>query len=305
MPQLIINADDFGRTQFINEAVGIAWQQGVLTSASLMIAGEAAAGAVALAKENPGLEVGLHLTLSQGQPVLPIDQVAHLVDPSTGRFFDNPTKAGWNLFWNRAARREAAAEISAQFESFAATELPLSHVDGHQHLHLHPVAFDLLMPLLERFNAGGIRLPLDFIERPINVRQATEAFVLTRLARRARRRMGSMKSLIIPARSIGFIHSGAMNEQRVINVINNLAKSESTDCVEMYFHPTTGPRIDALGPNDSDLQALLSQRVRQAITTAGLQPTNYRDAAHTGAPCGQDVQLFQKPFGTDAAVTSL
>ena len=67
MKQLIVNADDFGLSSGANRAIITAWQQGVLTSASLMVGGNGFEEAVALAKDNPGLQVGLHLTLVQGR----------------------------------------------------------------------------------------------------------------------------------------------------------------------------------------------------------------------------------------------
>ena len=59
--RLIVNADDFGRSRSINEAVIRAHREGILTTASLMVNEPACAEAVALAKENPRLGVGLHL----------------------------------------------------------------------------------------------------------------------------------------------------------------------------------------------------------------------------------------------------
>ena len=70
MKELIVNADDFGLSTGANRAIIKAWREGVLTSASLMVTGEAFEEAVALAKENPGLQVGLHLTLVQGRSAL-------------------------------------------------------------------------------------------------------------------------------------------------------------------------------------------------------------------------------------------
>src|SRR5438067_12769786 len=78
--RLIVNADDFGMSEAVNEAIIRAHRQGVLTSASLMVTGEAAAQAVQLAKENPGLAVGLHLVAVMGRSVLPQSEIPTLVD---------------------------------------------------------------------------------------------------------------------------------------------------------------------------------------------------------------------------------
>ena len=69
--RLIVNADDFGRSHSINEAVVRAHRDGILTSASLMVNGHAADEAVQFARQNPRLGVGLHLTLVCGTSALP------------------------------------------------------------------------------------------------------------------------------------------------------------------------------------------------------------------------------------------
>ena len=63
-PRLIVTADDFGLHQAVNEAVERGFRDGVLRAASLMVAAPAMADAVARARRNPGLAVGLHLVLA-------------------------------------------------------------------------------------------------------------------------------------------------------------------------------------------------------------------------------------------------
>src|SRR6266581_8358627 len=79
--RLIVNADDFGRSASINRAVIRAHREGILTTASLMTNEPASAEAVALARENPGLGVGLHLTLICGHSALPQKRIPGLVNP--------------------------------------------------------------------------------------------------------------------------------------------------------------------------------------------------------------------------------
>jgi predicted glycoside hydrolase/deacetylase ChbG (UPF0249 family) len=63
--RLIVNADDFGRSFGINRGVFAGHQTGIITSASLMVRWPAAADAVAYARAEPGLSLGLHLDLSE------------------------------------------------------------------------------------------------------------------------------------------------------------------------------------------------------------------------------------------------
>ena len=87
--RLIVNADDFGRSRSINTAVIRAHQQGILTAASLMVNEPAFDEAVALAKKNPALGVGLHLTLLCGHSALPQEKIPGLVN-QLREFDENP-----------------------------------------------------------------------------------------------------------------------------------------------------------------------------------------------------------------------
>src|SRR3954463_10575579 len=118
--RLIVNADDFGRSGSINEAVIRAHREGILTTASLMVNEPACEAAVALARENPGLGVGLHLTLLLGRSALSREQVPGLTDENA-QFTTNPARAGFRYFFMPSLRKQLQAEIHAQFEKFRAT----------------------------------------------------------------------------------------------------------------------------------------------------------------------------------------
>src|SRR5262245_22529761 len=80
--RLLWNADDFGLSASVNEAVIRAHREGILTSASLMVNEPGFEEAVHLARENPRLGVGLHLTLLFGHSALPQERIPGLVNAS-------------------------------------------------------------------------------------------------------------------------------------------------------------------------------------------------------------------------------
>ena len=158
--QLIVTADDFGANSNVNRAVLRAHRDGILTSASLMVAGQAADEAVSIARDNPSLAVGLHLALSNTKSILPPDQIPDLVDVN-GRFLTSDIAAGFRYYFNPRARTQLQMEIAAQFDAFAEYGIPLSHVDGHQHLHVHPSVFPIVIKQAIKCGASGIRLPYE------------------------------------------------------------------------------------------------------------------------------------------------
>jgi hopanoid biosynthesis associated protein HpnK len=229
--RLIINADDFGRSDSINAAVIRAHREGVLTTASLMPNETASAEAVALAKENPRLGIGLHLTLLCGHSALPADRIPQLVNGSR-EFPNDPVAAGCRYFFRGSLRPHIAAELAAQFEKVHATGLPLDHVNGHLHLHLHPVVFSILM---QNADAWGIRR-MRLVRDPfwLNTRlssgrwfyRASYALVYSLLSGRAVGRLPS--SQITHTRFVfGLLQNGQVDERYLMQLLERLPAGDS------------------------------------------------------------------------------
>ncbi|MDP9085560.1 MAG: hopanoid biosynthesis-associated protein HpnK, partial [Pseudomonadota bacterium] len=157
---LIITADDFGASIAVNQAVELAHRGGILSAASLMMSGAAAADAVARARTMPSLGVGLHLVLVEGKPTLPPEAIPDLVDAS-GHFSANMVRTAFAIALKPATRRQLHAEIAAQFAAFAATGLPLDHVNAHKHFHLHPMVASAVIEIGKRYGMKAVRAPIE------------------------------------------------------------------------------------------------------------------------------------------------
>ena len=272
--RLIVNADDFGRTSAINQAVVRAHREGVLTTASLMVNEPATAEAVALARANPRLGVGLHLTFLFGHSALPPSRIPGLVD-AHGAFGVNPPAAGFRFFFDRRLRDQLRAEIHAQFARFRATGLPLDHVNGHLHLHLHPTIFRLLMEDASRLGLERLRLTFDPFRLNLHLAsgalayRATHALIFNRLAARARpilRRRG-----VVHTRAVfGLLQNARVDEAFVTRLLPRLPDGDS----ELYSHPS-------LDDSQREFDALVSPRVRGLVAQLGIQLIRYTDLQKT------------------------
>jgi len=234
MRKLIVTADDFGASVAVNDAVEQAHRQGILTCASLMVAGEAAADAVARAKAMPTLGVGLHLVLVDGRPMLPIAAVPDLVDQD-GRFRNDMVRTGIDFLRPRV-RRQLEAEIAAQFAAFAATGLPLDHVNAHKHFHLHPTIASLILKIGRRHGMRAARAPIEpraTLRKIEPVRGFDVALPWAKLVRRRLRRAG----LAVPDQVFGLAWSGALNRDRLCGLLKHLPDG----LTEIYAHPATAP----------------------------------------------------------------
>ena len=275
--ELIITADDFGADIAVNEAVEIAHRQGVLTAASLMVGAPGAADAVARARRLPSLRVGLHLVLVEGRPSLPPAKIPHLVR-ADGLFRTDMAAAGAAMFFLRAARRQLAAEIAAQFAAFAATGLSLDHVNAHKHYHLHPTIAGLILKIGARHGLTAIRAPVE----PSSVLNRVEVgaeglgdWAFREMASAARGRF-RRAGLAAPDQVFGLRWSGAMTSDRLRGLIEALPSGVS----EIYLHPATANAYpgSALGYRYTDeLTALTSPEVRAAIQAGDVRTGGFAD----------------------------
>jgi hopanoid biosynthesis associated protein HpnK len=274
MKRLVVCADDFGRDVAVNEAVEQAHRDGILTVASLMVGEPAAADAVARAKRLPTLGIGLHLVLADGAPILPASQVAALVG-ADGKFDPNMVRAGFRFYFSPAARRQLAAEIRAQFEAFSATGLPLDHVNGHKHIHVHPTVARLVIEIGREFGMRAVRLPYE-PAAPLRGAVPGERHVAVRwspVVSAVRRRL-DRAGLARNDQVFGIAWSGAMTEERLLALLPHLPDGVS----EIYGHPACGATSFVPGYRHAEeLAALLSPRVRERIAALGLPLLRYAD----------------------------
>lgn len=233
MKTLIVTADDFGVDVAVNEAVERGHREGILTAASLMVAGKAAADAVDRVRRMPGLGVGLHLVLVEGRPTLPPERVSRLVD-RTGNFRTDMVRSAISMTFNPEARRQLAAEIEAQFAAFTATGLPLDHVNAHKHFHLHPIIAGLILKIGKRYGLKAARAPVEprAVLKAIEPDQPAHRDPATIWAKFVRSRLRSA-GIAAPDQVFGLAWSGQMTPARVAGLIERLPPGVT----EIYVHP--------------------------------------------------------------------
>lgn len=157
--QLIINADDFGIHPAVNEAVHKAATEGILTSTSLMAGGDAFDEAVEMARFMPSLGIGIHLTLVGGiKPVLPPSEVPSLTWDN-GVFCHDYGKLIVRDLEGKISLSEVYAEWDAQIQKIMNTGLPVTHMDGHQHMHMWPHFYPIARDLAKKYHISCMRVP--------------------------------------------------------------------------------------------------------------------------------------------------
>ena len=157
MVKLIFNADDFGISQGVNEAIFKAHTQGVLNSTSIMITLKYVPQALELAKQMPDLNIGLHANLTNENSVLKQNEIPLLVDEN-GKFKHGFVNlAVLSLLHPIELKNQAKKEIKAQIEKAIACGIKLTHLDSHRHIHMIPAIFKACMELAEEYNIPRLR----------------------------------------------------------------------------------------------------------------------------------------------------
>ncbi len=281
MKQLIITSDDFGLSGGVNRAVEQAWKNGLLTCASIMAGGAAFGEAVKIARRNPGLQVGLHLTLAQGRSVLPPIELPELVD-AEGNFSENPVSAGFRYFFDRGLYCQLKREIEAQIKKVADAGIELTHIDGHLNMHLHPTVFRILAELMPRYGITTFRMARERLshnlrfDRERRFGKTIENLIFGRLTDHARPvldRLGITYAIEVK----GVLNSGRMTEGYILNMIAGLQEG----LTEMYFHPGILPdaEISRRMPDyrhQEELAAIMSPIVRGRLQELQIRLQNYR-----------------------------
>ncbi|OGU15980.1 MAG: hydrolase [Geobacteraceae bacterium GWC2_53_11] len=281
MKRLIITADDFGLSGGVNRAVEQGWRDGLLTCASIMSGAAAFGEAVKIARRNPGLQVGLHLTLVQGRAVLPPGDIPGLVDKD-GNFSNNPVAAGFRYFMDRGLYCQLKREIEAQIVKVLDAGIPLTHIDGHLNIHLHPTLFRILVELMPRYGITTFRLARERLaenlrfDRERRFGKTIETYIFRRLTDQARPELDRL-GIRYAAEVKGLLNSGRMTEEYVLNIIDGMQDG----LTEFYFHPGILPdtEISRRMPDyrhQEELAAITSPKVRERLRELQIQVQNYR-----------------------------
>lgn len=157
MLKKIFNADDFGISPGVNQAIAKAHKEGVLNSTSIMINLKYAQQAVELAGQMPDLNIGLHANLTNEMPVLSRHRIPLLVD-ERGKFAHGFVDlALLSVLHPRELKRQVKIEVKAQIEKALAAGIKLTHLDSHRHVHMIPGIFKAFLELQQEYKIPRLR----------------------------------------------------------------------------------------------------------------------------------------------------
>lgn len=279
MKKLIVNADDFGLHTQINNGIIKGYKEGFISSASIMPGAPAWQEAVDLAHANPGLGIGIHLTLVGGiPPVLPLEKVSSLVDDN-GLLFSNYGEFAKKFYFGEVLEREIEAELRAQIERVIDADLNFTHLDSHQHIHVLPGLNRLVLKLCSEYNIKRMRIPFERFFFTGGFQASVGRYIgrsglsfCALLAANAAKRRG----IVFPDHFFGMLAGGHLNAYLVGNIIKSLPEGVS----EIMTHPgIDSNNLDSIFHWhyhwQDELSAYLSKENKMLLKTEGIVLINF------------------------------
>lgn len=276
---LIVNADDFGLSEGINRAILSAHQNGILRSTSIMPNGSAFEDAVRIALETPALGVGIHLSLIGEKSVSPAGELRGMVNaesllPDSYPIFTR------QLLSKRFTIGDVQTEIRAQIERVLTAGLDPTHIDSHQHVHMLPAVFEIVLDVAREYGIPAIRIPLERGGSDSGgiFTQLKQTWLLSRICR-ARLRQVEAAGLHTADWFWGLGVSGKMDEANLMAALQSLGPGVN----EVMCHPgisdsATVERYQWGYSWDDELAALQSESVRRFIDDNDIRLASFRDA---------------------------
>jgi predicted glycoside hydrolase/deacetylase ChbG (UPF0249 family) len=154
---LIVNADDLGWTEGVNRGIAETHRNGIVTSASLLANGRAFVSGGELARTTPGLGVGVHLNLSDGEPVAGRELVTTLLN-ERGELEGRPKSLLLRLARRSILLEEVEREWNAQIQKVRDSGIEPTHLDGHKHVQMLPGLFEIALRLAKRHGIRAVRV---------------------------------------------------------------------------------------------------------------------------------------------------
>ena len=277
MLKLIVNADDLGLCEAVNEGIAEAHLSGIVTSASIIANGSGFDHAVRLCHSIPALDLGIHLTLVEEEPLLRAASIPSLVDQG-GRLHRNARTFVQKYLSGGIRLEEVRSELEAQVQKVLSRGLCVSHLDSHQHVHMLPQILAMTIDLARKYNIPAIRIPRErvrpyMLKRAAGLLRVCELVVLNTFCR-----IGRNRSVRRTDHFVGFCLGGRLHKKNLQALLDYLPL---TGTCELMCHPGKDDRTGLYGhwgyQWTDELRALVDPDISKCCFCKRIQLISYRE----------------------------
>ena len=280
MKRLIINADDLGADEGRNAGIFEALRAGIVTSASILPNGPALDHALAGIRSGgfDGVSFGVHLNLTEGRPLA--EGLSRLTGPD-GNFRGKASAHRLLLkTGDLSLQAELAREAALQIERLLGAGIAITHIDGHQHVHVFPSVLPTVAQIARGHGIRRMRIPDETVpsgDQTVPADLLEEVSRFSSLGRDARRFLGGT-GIVSSDHFRGLALKGRLDTEGLLNLLEKLPGG----ITELMVHPGRVPAEDPFSAFSSpdrerELEALLDPRFRLALDRAGVVLVSFRE----------------------------
>lgn len=277
MKYLIVTADDVGLHRGMTLGAIRAHREGIVTSCSVAATGRELDHAAELLSDCPALDVGVHLTLVEGRPLSDPASIPTLVTRD-GSFLASYRGFAARHAIGQVSVKDVERELRAQIERVLAKGLSPCHLNGHQHIHVLPRVFDVVLSLAREYRIPYLRIPDDRVPVDIPIARRLALATLNRLARRAKDRTRAA-GLLANDRTIGVADAGHLDVARLRQLVG-----KASSVTELVTHPGIDRALISRSFDwnylwDAETAALCDPAIRETLGRQGTVLVGIRDLA--------------------------
>lgn len=271
MRWLVVSADELGLNSKRNQGIVDAHCKGIVTAASMLAYGPTFREAVKIAKALPKLDIGIHLNLSEGEPLV----LGHktLVDDQ-GKFWGRQEA-------RRRARestfdlREIEREVDAQIDTLKSAGLKITHLDSVDHMHIRGNLAQSISIVARKHGIRYFRCPADKIRPPSLKLEADRAAAVQEYHQSAVNAIGvyAAQRMRSAENFGGAALTGFLTPDLLVETIQSLP----IGFTELMVHPGLRSAESGFeGPDrEAELQALTDPRLKPLLKELGIALTHF------------------------------
>lgn len=277
MKRLIINADDLGINAQRTHGIFLCAEQGIVSSCSLLpnFADSNTAGRHARERD---IDCGLHLNFTEGAPLSTQADISTLLTPD-GLFLGKDALRrllGEGSVDRTHMEREARAQVEWMLDIYGAP----THVDGHHHVHILPAVVPALLPVLDRYGIGLVRIPSELPLPPFGYNVSEEQLEkIRRIGAQAEqaRTLYAAHGIRSTDHFRGATLVGNSSLKNLRHVLNKLPEGTT----ELMVHPGAplpyGMPFDIDPQRQTELRMLLDETIPELIKSLKIELISFRD----------------------------
>lgn len=226
---LYVTADDFGLHPAINEGILKLHNKGIVNRTSIIVGTEYFKESVSALKKTPRLEVGVHLNLTDGKPILHVSHVSSLVNKKGEFIGGRHIAVATGVMFGALSVNEIRAEWSAQIDRAKKAGLNITFLNSHGHIHLLPQLHDVILDLAVEHDIEYIRIILNA--------SGLKRYIYKALSKMLIQKIKDKKlEITYPAAVYGVDHQGHLDKGIIESELKKYKKGE---IAEFITHPAS------------------------------------------------------------------